>query len=129
MKNFILRFEEGRVSGNGADKVGVYTIEGVYSEKTRRMGLDKKYILGTGDPKENLGHTVKIRLNSHAHFCDFNEEKSAFSGDWYVKTHKYEGCGDWFISRCGEINAGKHKIRNKDNQKYQEIEMEEVYVQ
>ena len=61
------------------------------------MALDKKYKSGTGDSRKNSGHTVQIRL-------EYNGKKSKFDGVWYVKTHKYEGSGEWVITRGGEIN-------------------------
>ena len=118
IKNFELRFVDGMVSGNGEDKVGEYIIKGKYSEQTQRMALDKEYILGTGDPKENLGHTVNIRL-------EYNGNKSEFCGDWYVKTYKYEGSGEWVLRLCGLMNTEGYKTKNKDNDQCHDIHINE----
>ena len=96
MKNFRLQFEDNIVTGNGSDKVGDYNLKGVYSIKTQRMILDKTYIAGTGDRDQNLGHTVKIRL-------EYNLQKDEFKGDWHVKTHKYVGHGDMWWHKDQEL--------------------------
>ena len=51
---------------------------------TRRIGLTKIYQKGTGNPAENLGHTVTIQF-------EWNFRKRRFEGKWYVKTNKYSG--------------------------------------
>lgn len=91
MYDIELEFDGDRnVSGSGSDCVGDYNITGIYSIHTARMQLDKTYIKGTGDWNENLGHTVKIKL-------EYNQSKKEFSGPWYVHTHKYQGTGKWVI--------------------------------
>ena len=106
MKTFNLRFDGLRtVTGSGSDTVGDYEINGVYSNNTSRMQLNKTYIRGTGDPSENLGHTVKIRL-------EWNAQKNEFNGPWYVKTYKYEGTGSWIIRPA----YYKHKKQSKEEQ-------------
>ncbi|CAF3965542.1 unnamed protein product [Adineta steineri] len=76
--------ETQKVTGNGSDSVGEYTIEGIYSSRTNRMGLIKTYQKGTGNPIQNLGHdvTIQVVLNSIQH---------QFEGTWYVRTSKYTG--------------------------------------
>eukprot|EP01084_Bolivina_argentea_P301039 519237_1 len=103
MYDFKLIFHDSNVvTGSGTDTVGDYNIEGLYSVNTARMQLNKRYIEGTGDLNENLGHTVKIKL-------EWSSSKQQFAGPWYVKTHKYEGTGKWIIKRSGDINtSGDH---------------------
>ncbi|CAF4295133.1 unnamed protein product, partial [Adineta steineri] len=61
-----------------------FTINGIYSHETSRLGLSKKYQLGTGNKTENLGHTVTIQLT-------WNKTSNQFEGKWYVQTNKYRG--------------------------------------
>ncbi|CAF1173020.1 unnamed protein product, partial [Adineta steineri] len=76
--------ETQKVTGNGSDNVGVYTIEGIYSSRTNRMGLIKTYQKGTGNPIQNLGHDVTIQVV-------WNSNQRQFKGKWYVRTNKYSG--------------------------------------
>ncbi|CAF1532266.1 unnamed protein product, partial [Rotaria sordida] len=55
-----------KVAGSGTDDVGTFTIDGIYSSKTHRIGLTKTYQRGTGNPSENLGHRVIIQLTWNA---------------------------------------------------------------
>ena len=73
-----------KVTGSGSDDIGTFTIDGTYSVKTRRIGLTKKYQVGTGNPSENLGHQVTIQLT-------WNAQNNQFEGKWYVQTSKYHG--------------------------------------
>ncbi|CAF1145022.1 unnamed protein product [Didymodactylos carnosus] len=73
------------VTGYGSDKIGDYTVEGTWSDKTLRMAIIKQYKLGTGNnPSQNLGHKVQIQLK-------WNEKENQFDGKWYVQTSKYHG--------------------------------------
>ncbi|CAF0876203.1 unnamed protein product [Adineta ricciae] len=78
-----MRFE---VTGSGFDDIGMYTLHGFYSTQTRRIGITKTYQLGTGDPRQNLGHNVIIQL-------EWNRFANQFEGKWYVRTRKYRGSG------------------------------------
>ncbi|CAF3079326.1 unnamed protein product [Rotaria sp. Silwood2] len=73
-----------QVTGSGSDDVGVFTIDGIYSFETNRIGMTKTYQLGTGDRSENLGHQVTIQLA-------WNARNRQFEGKWYVKTCQYGG--------------------------------------
>ena len=73
-----------KVTGSGTDDVGSFTVDGVYSNETNRIGLTKNYQRGTGNPSENLGHQVTIQLT-------WNHVNNVFEGKWYVQTHKYHG--------------------------------------
>ena len=90
MKAFRLRFDQETetVQGNGTDNVGNYTIDGIYSNRTKRIALNKTYIRGTGNAEQNLGHTVKVLL-------EFDIKRNEFQGDYHVKTKKYEGYDTW----------------------------------
>ncbi|CAF5025602.1 unnamed protein product, partial [Rotaria sp. Silwood1] len=61
-----------KVTGSGSDDVGVFTIDGIYSFDTNRIGLTKTYQLDTGDRSENLGHQVIIQLTWNAQNRHFN---------------------------------------------------------
>ena len=51
---------DGTVVGAGFDDVGHFSIDGSCSGA--RLALSKKYARGTGNPRENKGHTVELRL-------------------------------------------------------------------
>jgi hypothetical protein len=71
-----------KVTGFGSDNVGKFTIDGIYSDKTNRMGLIQKYQLGSDVPSKNLGHEVIIQLAWNSKTCQFE-------GQWYVQTKEY----------------------------------------
>jgi hypothetical protein len=73
-----------KINGTGRDDVGTFFVTGIYSTKTQRLGLHKRYRLGTGNSRENLGHTVTIQLY-------WNPSNNQFEGKWYVQTAKYTG--------------------------------------
>lgn len=73
-----------KVTGSGLDDVGSFTIDGIYSNQTCRIGLTKQYQSDIGDLTENLGHQVIIQLT-------WNVKNDQFEGKWYGKTKKYRG--------------------------------------
>ncbi|CAF1387730.1 unnamed protein product [Adineta steineri] len=77
-----------KITGSGSDDVGLYSIDGLYSTQTRRIGLTKTYLSGSGNPSENLGHNVIIQL-------EWNRDNNQFEGKWYVRTKKFKGSGDF----------------------------------
>jgi len=83
-------FEQSKVTGSGSDDIGQYTIDGLYSIHTRRMGLTKTYQYGTGNPLENLGHSVIIQV-------EWNRNYNQFEGKWYVRTAKFYGSGKFTL--------------------------------
>jgi hypothetical protein len=78
--------DQSKLTGSGSDDIGMYSIDGFYSTQTRRMGLTKIYQYGTGNPLENLGHSVIIQL-------EWNRYTNQFEGKWYVRTAKVRGSG------------------------------------
>ena len=103
MEPFKLIFDNEKVKGYGEDRVGTYNIDGIYSEKTKRMALNKTYIPYTGDLRQNFGHTVQIRLQLQEEKCE-NVSRS-FQGEYYVKTIKYEGSGEWSIHKDDNVST------------------------
>jgi hypothetical protein len=87
---FQLSFDglQSTVTGSGSDNIGTFSINGVYSVSTGRMGLTKIYQLGTGNPLENLGHSVTIQV-------EWNRYNNQFEGKWYVRTSKFAGSGEF----------------------------------
>jgi hypothetical protein len=83
---FSLSFDHQKfkVAGCGTDDVGTFSIDGIYSLTTHRIDLTKKYQEKTGNPSENLGHTVAIQL-------EWNFKERQFDGEWHVQTKKYHG--------------------------------------
>lgn len=79
------------VSGGGVDDVGQYTIKGLCNPSTRRLSFQKTYIAGTGNLRENLGHTVEYRGYGGTMI------EHGFQGKWYVHTHKYRGNGPFHL--------------------------------
>ncbi|CAF0894478.1 unnamed protein product [Rotaria sp. Silwood1] len=77
-------FDNRNVQGNGTDDVGSFDVTGSYSTDGNCMTLQKKYKRGTGDPRENLGHEVKIDLK-------WNDQTQQFDGQWIVRTANYSG--------------------------------------
>ncbi|CAF3801621.1 unnamed protein product [Rotaria sp. Silwood1] len=77
-------FDNRNVQGNGTDDVGSFDVTGSYSTDDNCMTLQKKYKRGTGDPRENLGHEVKIDLK-------WNDQTQQFEGQWIVRTENYSG--------------------------------------
>ena len=80
---FSLTFDQRamKTTGSGTDDIGTFTIHGIYSLETQRIGLTKLYQSGTDNPSENLGHQVIIQLT-------WNTEKKKFEGKWYVQKKK-----------------------------------------
>ena len=76
--------ERWKVTENGSDDVGTYTIDGLCSTKTNRIGLTKTYQKGTSDWQQNLGHNVTIQVA-------WNASQHKFEGKWFVRTNKYVG--------------------------------------
>ena len=90
---FKMEFRNGHVFGDGYDEVGSYKIVGEYNENNNRMALTQSYIRGTGNPDQNSGHNVLIRLS-------WNVMTKRFEGKWYCKVDTYQGSGMWCISKA-----------------------------
>lgn len=80
-----------KVSGDGWDEVGRFIVNGIYSLRTRRMGLTKTYQVDTGNKAQNLGHSVTIQLTENVHL-------QQFEGRWYGQTVKYHGKDKFVLS-------------------------------
>ncbi|CAF2408197.1 unnamed protein product [Rotaria sp. Silwood2] len=78
----------GKVTGEGTDDVGSFIFDGIFSLENLRLALTQKYVEGTGDPNENLGHISTIQLT-------WNSKNNQFEGKWYVRTSKYSGEGEF----------------------------------
>jgi len=78
----------GKVTGKGLDDVGDFTIDGIFSSENLRLALTQKYQAGTGDLKENFGHTSTIQLK-------WNSSNKEFQGMWFVQTSTYSGNGEF----------------------------------
>jgi hypothetical protein len=73
-----------KITGSGSDNIGMFTIDGTYSPKTRRIGMIKAYQLGTGNRLDKFDYQMIIQLI-------WNSETRQFEGKWYVQTKKYRG--------------------------------------
>jgi len=91
----------GTAAGHGFDDVGTFSLSGVF--KLAKLCLTKQYQLGTGNPRENSGHQVQLRLTC----CELHAalpQRSlvlqqwgaplgvvGFYGSWHIRTHRYNG--------------------------------------
>jgi len=101
---FQFNFEGMRVTAQGSDDVGDYSIEGVYNNETLRIAFGKTYKLGTGNSHENKGHTVEYRgmRNQNA--------AQGIQGTWYVRANTHYGlgyCGNGGFSLWPAMNMSK----------------------
>ncbi|CAF3858727.1 unnamed protein product [Rotaria sp. Silwood1] len=71
-----------KVSGQGIDDVGIFTIDGVFSSQTHRMDLIKTYERDTGNSNENIEHQVTLQLT-------WNSDHNQFEGKWFVRTNYF----------------------------------------
>ena len=99
----------GSAVGHGSDDVGDFTTAGRFDDAT--LTLTKQYILGTGNPSENLGHDVQLRLTC----CELMdalpgraeelrswgapEDVIGFYGAWHVRTPRYSGDAEMCLWR------------------------------
>ncbi|CAF4034688.1 unnamed protein product [Rotaria sordida] len=93
-----MEFNNGNVQGNGTDDVGSYDVTGSYSTDDNRLTLTKQYKRGTGDPRENFGHQVKIDLK-------WNDQAQHFDGQWVVRTASYFGQDKFELKLRPYVNA------------------------
>jgi hypothetical protein len=81
------------VSGHGSDDVGSYSIKGRWSSATGRLAFSKTYVRGTGNQRENLGHTVEYRGEVQQ-----GQLAAGVRGTWYVKIPGgYSGSGRFHL--------------------------------
>lgn len=71
------------VAGHGNDDVGLFTVSGEYHATSRQLFFEKKYQIGTGDPRENSGHVVECRGTVHGYGC----RVVGVEGEWFIETH------------------------------------------
>ena len=90
MHSITIAFIDGEIKGSGVDSVGEYEWYGDY--KSIPILLKKKYKLGTGSPKDNFGHEVKIELYP-IHLT--GDDNPSFYGNYYVQRNK--SIGLWFM--------------------------------
>lgn len=93
----------GTAEGHGFDDVGNFTTRGMY--KALRLALTKQYVPGTGNPRENRGHAVELRLIFCSNLYGALPERAAdlqrfgvppnsaagFFGTWHVRLPRYRG--------------------------------------
>lgn len=85
-----------RISGHGYDDVGKFTVDGAFSVENQAITMSKTYEIGTGDSKENFGHTVNIQIR-------WNSTSAQFEGKWFVDTNHYRG-EDNFEMKFGDVS-------------------------
>ncbi len=93
------------IHGGGRDDIGTYIITGVYSPRTLRMGLEKQYQIGTGNPSENLGHIVIIQV-------EWNFQNRQFEGKYYLRTKKHRDENMFIIRFEGSKNGRPYTIES-----------------
>ena len=110
-----LKFEKGKIHGKGSDIIGRFKIIGQYKNGLERKGyyaslsniisfficrkvisdhriiMKKKYIINTGDNKNNYGQEVIIKMK-------FEPQKQAFFGNYSVNHPKIKQNGYYMMS-------------------------------
>jgi len=91
----------GSAGGHGTDDVGGFNVRGSF--RAARLALTKQYVRGTGNPRENKGHAVELRLVCCALEAALPERvlelrrwgmppaAVGFFGTWHVRTANYRG--------------------------------------
>ena len=77
------------VKGKGDDRVGSFVLRGVW--KGDRLAMTKQYLRGTGDPNENHGHQVHMRLAKEKTSGMIINDCPRMVGKYYVRTPQYSG--------------------------------------
>ena len=77
------------VKGKGDDRVGSFVLRGVW--KGDRLAMTKQYLRGTGDPNENHGHQVHMRLTKEKTSGMIINDCPRMVGKYYVRTPQYSG--------------------------------------
>ena len=119
MQNFDVQFSEAddnqrrRISGFGRDTVGKYVLKGKYYHGTARLSIEKQYESGTGDPSQNLGHTVRLHL-------EWVGSRQEFMGTFHVSTSKWTGSGDWIMTPLYNQEEKKKEEQQEEQQKAQQ---------
>ena len=93
--------------GTGSDSVGEYSIFGVLDRRTKRFTITKRYVPGTGDGHENLGHTVLYTGQGH------DDPHQGFRGSWRVRLPHYQGSGDFHIWPAAALSLPQPGKRRK----------------
>jgi hypothetical protein len=99
--------ESMKITGLGWDGAGAFTIDGIYSITTRRMGLTKTYKNGTCNPAENSGHEMIIQLT-------WNEKNHQFEGKWYVRTGQYKNEDKFQLKFIGQLQLCEFENDNNE---------------
>ena len=77
------------VKGKGEDRVGSFVLRGVW--KGDRLAMTKQYLRGTGDPNENHGHQIHMRLAKEKTSGMIINDRPRMVGRYYVRTPQYSG--------------------------------------
>ena len=70
------------VHGSGRDNTGIFVITGVYSPRTLRIGLEKRYQRESGNSRTNHDHIIKIQ-------AEWINDTQSFEGKYYLKAGKH----------------------------------------
>ncbi|CAF2632189.1 unnamed protein product [Rotaria sp. Silwood2] len=84
----------GKVIGHGYDDVGSFNVGGTFSIEKQQIILSKTYTPGGGDSKENIGHTITMKLT-------WNSSNVQFEGNWRDETDLYRN-EDKFELKLGD---------------------------
>lgn len=89
----------GTALGHGFDDVGTFNTQGTY--RAVRLVLTKQYVPGTGNPRENRGHAVALRLtysalyetlpDRAAELQRYGAPAQGFYGTWHIRLPDYQG--------------------------------------
>eukprot|EP01084_Bolivina_argentea_P184636 318446_1 len=102
MKEINLRFLRGSVYGNGTDCIGEYSISGIYSDKSKRVALKKKYTVRTikavRRSRGTFDHQIRLELVDHTSL--------SLNGKYYVKSVE---TGKWSMKKEEEEQTSQKK--------------------
>ncbi len=96
LKLMIKNGQAGQVEGSGRDEVGKYQLSGFITKSG--LELQKNYISGTGNSRENYGHAVHISMRA----CLLpvvleNRQKTSISGFFgYYRVPRNSTSGIWY---------------------------------
>ena len=95
------------VKGKGEDRVGSFVLRGVW--KGDRLAMTKQYLRGTGDPNENHGHQIHMRLTKEKTSGMIINDRPRMVGKYYVRTPQYSGedhMSIWLVEGAAAASDG-----------------------
>lgn len=92
--NLVFDPQTSKVTGSGSDDQGAFTVEGVYSSATHRLGVTKTYSAGVTDTTPSP-QTIQLTWDS---------EQKKFVGKWHDTSSFFKKDGDFEMTINGNFN-------------------------